>query len=185
MLTLNPTRWLRPASRRTRPVRRPAFTLIEVLVVVTVIGIAGAIVVPAMLKPGVMQAQAAGRMIIADIIYAQNEAISRQANRRVVFDVANNKYRLSDAAGNTIAGSWRTGGSDQSNYTVDLRKDARFSGVTLTTASFNNAATLEFDALGSPVNGGTVDLTGANFKYRITVEDFTGRVTIAPVQGGG
>ena len=62
-----------------------AFTLVEVLVVVTIISIAAAIVVPQMLRPGNLSVQAAGRSIIADILFAQNDAAAHQAGRRIVF----------------------------------------------------------------------------------------------------
>ena len=47
-----------------------AYTLIEVLIVVVIIGIAGAVVVPQLLAGNSMDAQAAARMVIADIVYA-------------------------------------------------------------------------------------------------------------------
>lgn len=153
--------------------------------VVAIIGIAGAVVVPQMLSAGSLQVQGAGRMVIADIIYAQNEAIAQQANRRIVFDSAQNRYRLTDAAGNTLPASWRTGKSDTSNYVVDLAADGRFAQVGLSSVDFNKTSTLEFDPLGAPLNGGTVDIVGGGLRYRITVQPITGRVTIAPVTAGG
>ncbi|MCX5661743.1 MAG: prepilin-type N-terminal cleavage/methylation domain-containing protein [Planctomycetota bacterium] len=169
----------RGASRRTG-----AFTLVEVLIVVAIIGVAGAIVVPQMLQIGTMQIQAASRMIIADIIYAQGEACAQGATRRVVFDVANNAYTLTDGSGAALQSSWRMGNTTNTNYTVSFNQDSRFRGCTLTTATFNGSATLEFDALGAPTDGGTVDITAAGQKFRVTVSSFTGRVSVAPVTGG-
>jgi prepilin-type N-terminal cleavage/methylation domain-containing protein len=160
-----------------------AFTLIEVLVVVTVIAIAGAIVVPQMLKAGTLQIQAGGRMVIADLLYAQNEAIAQAAVRRVVFDPAQNRYRLTDGSGVALQASWRSGGSNTADYSVDFNRDTRFSGVKLSAADFGGTQTIEFDALGTPSAGGTVDLTAGNVHYRIAVAPFTGRVTIAPASG--
>jgi len=37
------------------------------------------------------------------------------------------------------------------------------------------------DALGAPIDGGTIDIRSGSTKYRITVTPMTGRVTIAPV----
>lgn len=161
-----------------------AFTLIEVLIVVAIIGIAGAIVVPQMLQVGTMQIQAAARMVIADIIYAQGEAATQGATRRVVFDVANNRYTLTDGNGTALQSSWRMGNTTDSSFMVSFNQDSRFRGCTLTTAGFNGSATLEFDALGAPIDGGTVEITAAGQTFRITVAPFTGRVTVAPVTGG-
>lgn len=162
------------------PIRcRSAFTLIEVLSVVVILGIAGAVVVPQMLNRGNLQIQAASRIIIADLLYAQNEAITRQAVRRVVFDTAANSYKLTDGNGNVLAVSWKNGSA--ANYVVNFSADSRFDAVTLKTASFGGTQTIEFDPLGAPNNGGTVDLVTGSTTYRISVAAFTGRVTVAPV----
>jgi prepilin-type N-terminal cleavage/methylation domain-containing protein len=155
------------------------FTLIEVLMVVAIIGLAGAIVVPQISAMGSMQIQAATRIVIADLLYAQNEAIAHQAVRKLVFDPATNSYKLTDADGNVLSATWKNGAS--ANYTVNLTSDDRFSTVTLVSANFGNSPEVEFDPLGSPSSGGTVELISGTIRYRITVAAFTGRVTVAPV----
>ena len=67
------------------------FTLVEMLIVVVIVGIAGAIVVPHMLWGSQFGLQAATRMVIADLVYAQNEAVAHQTVCRVVFNGANNE----------------------------------------------------------------------------------------------
>ncbi len=168
--------------RARTPVR--AFTLVEVLVVLVIVGIAGAVVVPQMLKGGQMGLQAAARIAIADILYAQNEAVARQTTRRVVFDAEANSYRLTDAQGDVLPVSWRTGGGNQT-YIVDFDLDNRFSGVTLENVSFADGSVLEFDALGSPQTGGTIELSANGLRYRVTVAAFTGQVTIQQVNADG
>lgn len=160
------------------------FTLVEVLVVVTIIGIASAIVVPHMTSGGQLGVQAAARMVIADIIYAQNEAVAHQVIRCVVFDPEQESYRVTDAAGTTLSVGWKSGGDVGQNYVVDFEADDRFSGVQLDNVDFGGAATLEFDDMGSPAIGGIVELTSGDFRYRITVAAFTGQVTIKAVTGG-
>ena len=161
--------------------KRTAFTLVEVLIVVAIMGLIGALVVPQMLAAGTLTIQAAARMVIADILYAQNDAIARQSPRRVVFDPANNRYTLTDSAGTALTVPWK-GGAAQ-NYVVDLTADSRFQGVTLAQVNFGgtNSSVLEFDDMGAPLAGGTIDLVFDNTRYRITVAAFTGRVTVAPV----
>ncbi len=159
--------------------KRRAYTLVEVLIVVAIIGLAGAVIVPHMLQAGTMGIQAAGRIIIADLLYAQNEAIAQQRPRRLEFDVTNNRYHLADESGNVISSA--VAGGAAGSYVMDFNADGRFAGVTITGASFNNTNTIEFDILGSPSSGGTIDLVTSNQHYRITVAAMTGRVTIAPV----
>jgi len=160
-----------------------AFTLVEVLVVVVIVGIAAAVVVPQMMTAGSMTLQAAGRTIIADLLYAQNDAVVQIGHRKVVFSVDHNAYALTDGDGNPITVNWRTGGSTLGNYSVDFAADTRFRGVRITAADFGGTAELEYDELGAPVSGGYVEIQGANFKYRITVTPMTGRVTISDVSG--
>ena len=158
-----------------------AFTLVEVLAVVVIIGLAGAIVVPSLLRRGTLEVQAAGRMMISDILIAQNEAIAMQAPRQVMFEPAQNRYRLTDVGGNTLNTNWKSGGDTVENYIIDYDTDTRFAGVTLEAPAFGGPPPdtfLRFDALGAPQSGGTVDLVSGDFRYRITVAPFTGRVTI-------
>lgn len=153
------------------------YTLIEVLVVVTIVGIVGAIVVPQMVRPGALQIQAAARALISDLLVAQNEAIAQQSPRRVVVDVEQNLYRVADSGNTTIAASWQSG----SQYLVDFGNDQRFQGVRLDAADIDGESFVEFDELGAPRNGGTIDLVAGSLRYRITIAPFTGRVTVAPV----
>ena len=161
-----------------------AFTLVEVLVVVAIIAIAGAVVVPSMTNTGSLNVQAGARIIIADLLYAQNEAITQQKSRKVVFDITNNNYRLATADGTTLGVNWKSGVAAAGNYIVDFNTDSRFSGVKMESATFGDDAEIVFDALGAPDTGGTVDIVFGQFRYRVTVAAMTGRVTVAPVNGG-
>ncbi len=160
---------------------RRAFTLIEVLITVTIVGLAAAMVVPQMLKSGTLTVQAAARMVIADLLYAQNEAIARQTPRRIVFDASANSYRMTDAHGTTLASTYRGTGSSSSNYVVDFSRDGRFAGVRLENVNLGGDVFIEYDDLGTPSTGGSVDLVANNLRYRATIAPFTGRITVAPV----
>ena len=172
----NPTRRIPGAPGSPGPRSVSGYTLVEVLIIVTIIGIAAAIVVPNMLAAGTLGVQAAARIIISDILYAQNDAIAQQDNRRVVFDPDNESYRLADDSGVTLTAKWKNGSN--SNYIVDFTSDSRFQGVVIASADFGGTPTLEFDALGGPLNGGTVEIEFQGTRYRITVAAFTGRVTV-------
>ncbi len=163
---------------------RRAFTLVEVLVVVTIIAIAGAVVVPSMSNTGSLSVQAGARIIIADLLYAQNEAIARQRSRKVIFNTTTNSYRLATGDGTTLGVTWKGGVAASGNYIVDFNIDDRFRGVKLESATFGDDAEIVFDALGTPDTGGSVDIVFNNFRYRVTVAAMTGRITVAPVNGG-
>jgi type II secretion system protein H len=85
-----------PAARlRARRVRGGAgFTLVEILAVIVILGIASAIVIPQIGTRDDMRVKAAARTLIADLIYAQNLAISTGQVVYVRFDVAGNQYSM-------------------------------------------------------------------------------------------
>jgi len=168
------------SSNTTTAQRRGGYTLVEVLTVVTIMGLASAVVVPQMLAAGTLGVQAAARMVVSDMLYAQNQAVAAQANRGIVFDVENNAYQLNDNNGNPITASWQAGNSS-TDYKIDFANDSRFSGVTLENVDFNGTNTLAFDALGAPSSGGSLDLVYNGNRYRIQVAAFTGRVTVSEI----
>ncbi|MFW6033334.1 MAG: GspH/FimT family pseudopilin, partial [Phycisphaeraceae bacterium] len=159
---------------RQSPCRR-AFTLVEILVVVVILGIAGAIVVPHLLTAGQLGVQAAARSVIADILYAQNEAVAHQKIRAVIFSPDSESYQLTDEQGTPIEAAWRMGGGDR-GYAIDFTRDKRFEGVKIVSADFSGQPKLEFDELGTPSSGGSIVLQYNEQQYRVNVAAFTGRV---------
>lgn len=162
------------------------YTLVEVLIVVTIMGMAAAIVVPNMLQGGTLGVQAGARMIIADLLFAQNEAMAQQSTRRVVFDTDNNSYRVEKY--DSGASAWvleynpsASGGENQQNYEIDFEEDGRFSGIEIVTADFGGSDTVAFDDLGNPSSGGSIELRFEDHRFEITVAPFTGRVTVERV----
>jgi len=174
-----------PTSRRRL---KAGYTLVEVLVTVTIMGLAAAIVVPNMLKAGTLGVQAGARIIIADLLFAQNEAMAQQSTRRIVFDPDNNSYRVEKY--DSGAAAWvlefnpsKGSGNNQQNYEVEFEEDGRFKGIQIISAVFSTAidgstSTIEFDDLGNPSSGGTIELRFEEHRYEIKVAPFTGRVTV-------
>jgi prepilin-type N-terminal cleavage/methylation domain-containing protein len=167
----------------TRRRSRRGYTLIEVLVTVTIMGLAAAVIVPNMMQGGTLGVQAGARMIIADLLFAQNEAMAQQSTRRIVFNTATNSYRVEKYDSGATA--WvlefnpsKGMGGDQQNYEVSFDDDSRFRGIEIVSADFNGNSTVEFDDLGNPSSGGTIELRFEEHRYEINVAPFTGRVTV-------
>lgn len=162
-----------------------AYTLVEVLITVTIMGIAAAIVVPNMLQGGTMGVQAGARMIVADVLFAQNEAMAHNSQRRVVFDPAGNSYSVqkydSDAGAWVLETNPVLGGNSTNNYQIDFDEDGRFEGVDIVSADFGGSDTIQFDDLGNPSSGGTVQIRYDQHIYDIKIAPFSGRVTVEKV----
>lgn len=173
-----------------------AYTLLEILVVVTLLGIAGALVVPAMSETDSLRVQSALRAVVSDLTFAQSDALAYQRRRAVVFDVENNRYLLLEVNGaeldpenDVMFDPDRPG----QRYIVDLN-DPRFAGATITAANFDGDGTVIFDEMGGPVQTptgetpattGTVGISGSGRQFVVSVEAYTGRVTVNEVSPGG
>lgn len=152
--------------------RRPGFTLVEILVVVVILGIAAAMVVPRIGGTGDQQVAAAARTLLCDLQYAQNEAIVSQQNVTITFDTVSGSYLLSNANG-TLQHP-----VTKKPYQVCYSQTRGFEKVLLAGVSFSGAQTVTFDPLGAPSSGGQVFLTADGRTWRITVASVTGRITV-------
>lgn len=181
-----------PASRKaggeTERSIRGGFTLVEVLVVVAILGIAAGIVVPQMINSGSLTIQGAARRVVADLLIAQNEAIAHGTTCRVVVDPENNRYELTKEVGGSYEPldlPWLQGGAGD---VVDFDTNGRFKGVQIESADFDDAKKMHFDEFGVPVDangksitGGAIVLSSGTQRYRINITAFTGRVTVEPI----
>lgn len=158
------------------------YTLVEILIVVTVLGIAGALVVPAMGGTAVLRVQAAVRTIVADITEAQSDALAYQRPRAVVFDLERSRYMITRVPGATI---------DLETDTVlerVINRGNQFGDSVITATRFDTENVLIFDELGGPIASpgeatpattGTISVAGSGQTFIISVEAYTGRVTVA------
>ena len=99
-------------------------------------------------------------------------AITRGQNYSVVFNVGTDSYQIVDQNNNVIPHPVKTG----FNYVMSFPNDSRLSRVDLTNVTFSGA-TVTFDCLGSPDNGGTVSLQAGNMTATVMVEPVTGYIS--------
>jgi prepilin-type N-terminal cleavage/methylation domain-containing protein len=150
------------------------FTLVELLIVVVIIGIAAMISVPMMSSGGNMQVRSAANMIVADLEYAKSIAITRQEDFSVSFDSNNDSYEVQDTNGVVILHP-----VSKRPYRIDFLTDQRLSRVGIDVPSF----TVTFDSLGSPSSGGVVNLSlkgsGGGMITQVMIEPVTGFVSVS------
>ena len=178
---------------------RRGFTLVEILAVVVIIGIASAIIIPNMGTRDDLRVSSAARVIVADLIYAQNQAISSSSVVYAKFDVANNRYTLLSTANSggdvTLTNPFtqqpyrqQFGTGSQGWDTVSLQSTT-FNGLD---ASYQNCFTIAFDEIGSPfafnystnltndLSAGSVVVTCGTQTKTITISAATGELTVSP-----
>lgn len=191
---------------------RRGFTLIEVLLVVVILGIAGVLVIPAMSQTNVLRVQAAVRTLVADVTFLQSDAVAFQARRAVMFGVvpqfdevsrtwdfvAGNGYTLAEIRPGAAAIDLMTDAiPDPDNPSRPLGRNfslPEYGGASLTEPQFNGTTLLIFDELGGPVaeidgpdpgQGGSVLISGSGSVFRVDVQAYTGRVLVTRTEDAG
>jgi len=180
----------RAALPRPRGGLRTAFTFTEVLVVVIILGIASAIVLPQVTSNDDLNAAAAARTVMADLLYAQNRAIAMQTMHYVTFDTVNQRYTL--YSGSISPATILTHPINLDPYVMTFGQSGPNNvsqSVSLTSASFNGVTTIAFDEMGVPYSyssgtatalseTGAIELTCGSYTVTISVAQDTGEITV-------
>jgi prepilin-type N-terminal cleavage/methylation domain-containing protein len=186
-------------SRNPRCTLR-GYTLIELLIVVALLGLAASLLIPYLTGRTSLETQAAVRMIIADMTFAQSDAMAHQEMRRVQFigDASGyTGYCILKISESTFNSSFNPETADylsdpttnSGNWIVDFVESDRFSGVTITDVNIDGGKDyITFDLLGgtlldstSPGTGGSLIVTSPEATYRINIAPFTGKLTVEKV----
>jgi prepilin-type N-terminal cleavage/methylation domain-containing protein len=182
------------------PVRvRTGFTLVEILTVVLILGIASAIIAPQIGSRNDLKVRAAARVLVADLLYAQNMAVARQGWYFVKFDAAAEEYRVMSGVGAGAADVTIQNPVTKDPFLVKMGPggNSRLADVRIKSAVFNgedavyaNQFTLAFDELGQPhvysysqnlrnaLLDGTVVLQCGPHEITVTVERYTGEIKV-------
>jgi len=181
--------------RHPRPPRRPAapgrfrgVTLIELLIVVALLGIAGALLIPNMSHVGDFTLEASARRVVSDLNFAQSDAMARQSPRRVLFDAEGTGYRVleppydpeEDVLSDPL--SWDGTGT----YAIDFTNDPRFDGISVETTIPGDASFITYDEVGGPVDESGSPLGRSEIvlvhprgdRAVIAVAAFTGQISV-------
>jgi prepilin-type N-terminal cleavage/methylation domain-containing protein len=176
------------AKRRSR-----AFTLIEVITVVVILAILAAIALPNLATQSDLTLSAASRVVVADLLYAQSQAVATGQNQSVTFTVASNQpgggdgwYSVSSLNPITKAPYTQTFGVGLATPLADVAlADVNFDDAAITVLTFGPLG----QPMASPVNGspvalastGTIELQCGSEKVTVSIEPDTGNVTVSNV----
>ena len=170
------------------------FTLIEILMVVVIIGIAGAVIIPQLSSRDDLKVSSAARVVMSDLLYLQNLAITRQRNHYALFDATAQTYTLLDGAAMSVlthpvsknAYTMRFGSAGESGLRESKLVSAAFlsqpGGSAFTTIGFDEMGTpLIYDAGSTqPLVEGSVVLQCGVHKLKIVVASYTGQLSAEP-----
>ncbi|MBI1871336.1 MAG: prepilin-type N-terminal cleavage/methylation domain-containing protein [Chlamydiae bacterium] len=149
-----------------------AFTLVELMIVITVIALLA--LIPLSRGISSFQPPLAAQKLVSDIQYVQALAMSTSTRCGVDFNVGTNAYTLFSGTPSTPL----TDPVNQGTYTVQYGTGV-YSEVSLSSASIGSTSTLYFDSRGKPYNGSGTALTSdglivLNGAINVTVTRETG-----------
>jgi prepilin-type N-terminal cleavage/methylation domain-containing protein len=133
------------------------FTIIELLMVIVLLGILAVSVVPKFVDTSGFSLEGAASMVVADLRYTQELAMSSHDAKKVEFTQNSSTYTLKNSDESVVK-------------TVELP-----SGVSVSSSDI----TFSFNSLGEPTTGGgsSVTLSAGSQTKTVAVESYTGRVS--------
>lgn len=175
------------------------FSLIELLMVVTIMGIFAAMAIPSAAPSLHDQLEGAAQTLAGDIAYARNLAVANGSTYALSFDIPNNQYILTytgtnAALKNLPASPLGTPGDPPTQQTVKLANLPHLGGSVQLYAVYSLATpaqsvtTLEFGSLGQTTRAGSTVIwlttgTGSATRYlSVLVNPITGLTWIQNFQ---
>lgn len=174
-----------PAERMG--VGRTAFTLVELIAVIIITAILAGVALPAVWSIGDSRNAGAARAIAQHLSFARERALNTGNRSWAVFDVAGESYQLlAEPDGGTGLADAQPLPDPATGRQLGLTLNTgEFAGVEIASASFDGAAVLGFDWLGSPLDetGNPLAADGAVVLasgLTIEVRALTGDIRVGP-----
>ncbi|MCH8343784.1 MAG: prepilin-type N-terminal cleavage/methylation domain-containing protein [Planctomycetes bacterium] len=186
----------RPVGTRLGTVVARGYTLIELILVMGILALAAALLVPHLVDRDSLAVQSVVRLIIADLSFAQSDALANQEYRRIQFYADGRGYCLYRVTDADFAAPFDPNLVDydylldplhaQRDYIVDFTEGSRFEGISISAVNIDGGTRqITYDALGgtvvavgTPGIGGQITVSSPSGDYRIDIAPFTGKLTV-------
>ena len=168
--------------------RLRAFTLIELLIILAVLGIIASMAAPLVIETAATKLQAAGRLLIADLQFAQTGSIAHpDALYALRFDTSTATYEVVQGtslpfgcSGATVV----TNPVDNRSYTTTFGsgRAAPLDAVTIDSVSLDSDNCLAFGTLGETdqTTAATITLRSGSGTLTVSVDPISGEATVSP-----
>jgi prepilin-type N-terminal cleavage/methylation domain-containing protein len=184
--------------RRTRTAA--GFSLIELLIVISIMGVLAAMAIPSLNASLHDQLQSAAQIVASDLSYGGSLAVANGSNYRFTFDLPNNRYILEHTGANGALATlprtpFRSPQDPPTQHIFDLDElprigaAIRLTAVGTTGTAPQKVTTLEFDQLGATTRNEetAIWLTGgfgSDARYiSVLVNPVTGIASVGNFQG--
>jgi MSHA pilin protein MshC len=182
-----PSLILRAVTDRTEH----GFTLIELVIILTIVGIVALIAIPRLGDTTAVKASATANKLRSDIAYAQSLAMTSGQRYRVYFNLSPSPAQGYAVVNDSVDGDGNWGEASEvardpaSGGVLSMTLNAGdYAGITISAVGFNPQY-VEFDTLGRPFSNGVllaaataVTVTGGSVSQTVTVTPQTGRVSV-------
>jgi len=164
--------------------RRDGFTIVEIMIVVSILAIASALVLPTFRDAGSTQLRSAAKLLAADLDAAKVESLAHADDPRVVvFDTTNHAYHL---AARSDSATPITNPFGRKPYAVTLGsgRAAALGMVQIQSVDLDGDDELGFGLYGQldQTTPATITLAAEGATLTLTIDPATGEATIGPIQ---
>lgn len=143
------------------PRRIQGFTLVEVILVLTVLAIVSVTAIPAFVNTGGAQCDSAARKLVSDISYARRLAQNRNGIYGVAFDAAAETYNVYLYDPSTNTKTITTDPLIGTQMIIDFKKVPGLKGINIQNPDFKGSTETRFNSQGVPQDASGVALTSA------------------------
>jgi prepilin-type N-terminal cleavage/methylation domain-containing protein len=163
-----------------------AFTLIEMVMVIVIVGILTAVAIPRFSSFYAIKLDGVAKKLVSDIRYVQQIAVAEHVNTRIVFNSAVDTYTAYKEVSPSGSGNWIVLVDPFTrrslNPWVNFVTDPKYQGINILSVNFGGTPTLRFDWQGVPQDGNGANLS-ADGSVTLDYQDNSSTIYVTPNTG--